>query len=118
MSFLETFVKVSGQMKNEFENLKVSTARKLDILCNSIVEKEKYIGKKTDNNRTIRNDFFYENHILKRWIKNLKIHQRCLMSIQYEKLTNKLFGQIDEFTDFIAVSPSMIYFIRFDYRVT
>ena len=57
MSFLETFVKVSGQMKNEFENLKASTARKLDILCNSIVEKEKYIGKKTDNNRTIRNDF-------------------------------------------------------------
>ena len=43
-------------MKNELENLKASTARKLDILCNSIAGKEKYIGKKTDNNRIIRND--------------------------------------------------------------
>ena len=57
MSFCETFVKLSGQMKDEFESLRASTTRKLDILCNSIVEKEIYIGKRTDNNRTIRNDF-------------------------------------------------------------
>ena len=55
-SFNETRIKVSNHEQNEFKNLKASPARKLEILCNSVDIKEKYIGKKTDTDRTIRND--------------------------------------------------------------
>jgi len=57
-------------MKNEFESLKASTARKLDILCNSIAEKEKYIGKKTDNSRIIRDDLYDINTLKFSYVKS------------------------------------------------
>ena len=63
--FLKTHIKKSGHMKNEFDSLEVSTARKLDILCNSLNQREKYIGKKTDIDRTIRNDFLKDKNSFK-----------------------------------------------------
>ena len=52
-------------MKNAFESLEASTARKLDLLCNSMNEKEKYIGKTTDSDRTIRKDYSIIKTIIK-----------------------------------------------------
>ena len=55
-SLNKTRITVSNHEQTEFKNLEVSPARKFEILCNSVDIKEKYIGKKTDTDRTIRND--------------------------------------------------------------
>ena len=41
-------------MKNEFDNLKVSAAGKLKLICTSFGIQGKYMGRKTDTQNTIR----------------------------------------------------------------
>ena len=54
LSLIKSDVKKIDQMKVEFQNLDASAACKLQILSSLNDDKEKYIGKKTDTENTIR----------------------------------------------------------------